>query len=427
VSLLRAHQRAGVEWLKARDRAFLWDAPRVGKTRTLLVAAAERGHAKPLVICPAAVRTAWRREAEAVGLTLGLVYSYEEVTRGGLQLMAKLMKVRPDLLIVDEHHYCKHVDAKRTQVVFGKDGYANRIPAVWMASGTPMPKANPLEIWPPLARCFFPLLQQAGLTTADRFRDAFCVTVEKWVPALGRTTRKVVGVKDAARLDALVADVRLRRTLADVSDDVPALDFQLLTVDRGTPREGADGPTLARVAAMIEQDRLDAIADEPHVTTMRRLLGEQKAGPVGYLLRDQLADDATGGKVCLFAHHRSVLEPLRALLADYGLVYVDGDTTPKARDAAIDAFQTDPAVRVFLGQSKACETGITLDAATRAVLVEPSWTASDNVQLGNRIMNTRTAGVRRTVEMVALAGTLDEAIVAANRRETQMAAALQLA
>lgn len=39
MSLLRAHQRAGVEWLKARDRAFLWDAPRVGKTRTLLAAA----------------------------------------------------------------------------------------------------------------------------------------------------------------------------------------------------------------------------------------------------------------------------------------------------------------------------------------------------------------------------------------------------
>lgn len=425
---LRRHQVDGVEWLKPRTHAILADAPRVGKTRTLLVAAAEAGVTKPLVVCPAAVRTAWRREAETLGLTLGLVYSYEELVRGGVQKLAALMKVKPDLFLVDEFHYGKNLDAKRTQLLFGRDGYARRLPRVWLASGTPMPKASPMELWPALGGCFYDVLRRHGVADSAAYKARFCVTRTKWVPALGRVVEQVVGVKDADGFRALLGEVMLRRTLDDLADagDVPDLDWQLLPVDRGTPRFPADPALAAELAEAMVAGHLADVPQHAHVTTLRRLVGEQKVGPVGYLLRDQLAADADGGKVAVFAHHRTVLEGLRALLEEFGLVYVDGDTSPARRDVAIDAFQTDPAVRVFLGQGKACETGITLDAARRAVLVEPSWTASDNLQLGNRIMNVRTPGVRRTVEFVALAGTLDEAIVACNRRETKMAAELGL-
>jgi SNF2 family DNA or RNA helicase len=79
---------------------------------------------------------------------------------------------------------------------------------------------------------------------------------------------------------------------------------------------------------------------------------------------------------------------------------------------------------VFLGQNIACQTGITLAAAHRVVLVEPDWTADVNFQLGQRVARIGSTAKRCIGQMIALAGTLDEAIVAQNERETRMAADL---
>jgi SNF2 family DNA or RNA helicase len=93
-----------------------------------------------------------------------------------------------------------------------------------------------------------------------------------------------------------------------------------------------------------------------------------------------------------------------------------------ARDEAIDRFQSDPRTRVFLGQNIACQTGITLTAAKRVVLVEPDWTGDVNLQLGKRVARIGQKSNRVIVQMISLSGTLDEGIVAQNARETRMAA-----
>jgi SWI/SNF-related matrix-associated actin-dependent regulator 1 of chromatin subfamily A len=143
------------------------------------------------------------------------------------------------------------------------------------------------------------------------------------------------------------------------------------------------------------------------------------------MLRSQLADSTE--KVVVFAHHRNVLAALRETLASYGVVVIDGDVTERGRDAAIDRFQHDEKTRVFLGQNVACMTGMDglQQVAHRALLVEPDWTAVNNVQLGKRVARIGQHAGRAIVQMVALAGTLDEAIVAQNLRETRMAAAVR--
>jgi SWI/SNF-related matrix-associated actin-dependent regulator 1 of chromatin subfamily A len=176
----------------------------------------------------------------------------------------------------------------------------------------------------------------------------------------------------------------------------------------------------------LADDILADIAADPHVARMRRRLGELKVEPVVKLLTEQLED--SDEKIVVFAHHRNVLDGLGRGLsrAGFGIMNVNGDTSPTARDTAIDMFQTEPSIRVFIGQNIACQTGITLTAARRVVLVEPDWTADVNLQLGKRIARIGQRAERCVGQLIALAGTLDEAIVAQNQREVRMAETLGL-
>lgn len=415
---LRQHQAEGAKWLAPRARAILGDAPRRGKTRTVLWGAHLAGAKQILVVCPAMVRTHWRREAEALGLghLIAHVMSYDGIVQASAEKREKLIeKEGIDTLILDEAHYLKHAESKRTRMILGKDGYARRIPRVWACTGTLMPK-HPGEAWNLLSTFYPASMLDAGCRTFDDFVERFCTFLWEDVRVGNRWVRKrrITGLKDAAGLQQLLQPLVLRR---EPGADVPTLDWQVIPLDQGE-RHFIDPETQRRVEEALHGDALAAVVADPYVAAMRRKVGEVKAPVAAALLADMVWDDPTL-KVAVFAYHRDVLEILRARLQEAGLVYVDGDTSPAKRQAAMDAFQTDPAVRVFLGQSKACETGITLSAATVAAIVEPDWTAENNVQLGNRIAD-EASPVKRVVQMYALAGTLDEAIVARNRREARM-------
>jgi len=144
------------------------------------------------------------------------------------------------------------------------------------------------------------------------------------------------------------------------------------------------------------------------------------------MLKSQLED--SDEKVVVFAHHTSVLQGLSAGLADFNPAYIDGSTSQRTRDAEIDYFVHDPECRVFIGQNIACGTGmdgLQHSGARRAILVEPDWSAYMNEQLGKRLARKGQRGAS-VGQMIALAGTLDEAIVGQNLQEVRMAESIGL-
>lgn len=416
---LRQHQAEGAAWLSARPKAYLADAPRVGKTRTLIAGALALGARRPMVVCPAIVRTHWQREAEALGLELPLCYSYDALMRGGETMRDGLLRTKPDVLILDEAHYVKHAEARRTKLLLGVDGYARRLERVWPASGTPMPR-HPGELWTIMAAVFPEVARQAGCRTYEQWLARWTIREKRPVRIHGRTVwqDKVVGISDPAGLRQLLDGIMLRRTLDDLGVDVPPLDWQVLTLDESHYRF-TDPTTAERVQQAIAEGRLHELVADPYVAAMRRKIGELKAAAV-VAYAQQFLEDAPDEKLVLLAHHRDVLEILRAGLQAFGVAYIDGSTAPTARTQAIDTFQHG-AARVFLGQTIACQTGITLSAARTCLLVEPDWTAVVNEQAGHRIMDVTTP-IRRVVQFVALAGTLDEVIVRNVAREGRQVA-----
>lgn len=405
------HQISGAEWLAKRRRGYLGDEPGTGKTRTFAHALKLVRAQRPVVVCPAIVRSHWLRECDALNAPVPSVFSHQEVSLGGDAV--RLALGLADVIIVDEAHEYRGIEAERTKAMFGKQGYARRAKIVWLASGTPIVK-NAANIWPILATCFPRIAANHGLYKYADFVDRFCYVTRSWFR--GEWRDKILPeLKNADQFQNILRDIMLRRTAAEVGLDVPAIFWQPLVLDSTTCGD------LARdwsADALIEQ-----YADEtdPDVAVWRRQIGEDKVHPVAALLASQLRD--SNEKVCVFAYHRSVLALLKDRLAEFGVAYIDGDTSQAKRDAEVTRFASDKQTRVFIGQNQACGTGtdgLQKSGCTRMLMVEPDWTAENNLQLAKRLARVGQASDRVIAQMVTLAGTLDEAIVSRNLRETRM-------
>lgn len=397
---LRAHQESGAAWLAERARRYLGDRPGVGKTYTLLRALQLVGAKKPMILAPAIGRTHWKRASAQMGVE-PRIFSHDEVALGKLE-----GEELPDALVIDEAHAYRTPSAKRTKYLLGKAGLARRVAHVWPASGTPMWK-HPGNLWTIIASLFPEEAHRIGIRTSREWEQRF--TTGYLHPKWGwRTT----GVRNADQLREVLSRIMIQRTLDDVGEDVPPIDWQLLPIDGPYPRYLSD------------KDRdpdggIDLDERDPELATMRRELGEIKAPIISELLRGEMEESED--KIVVFAHHRGVLGYLADALGRFGVSYVDGDTSDYQRAEAVEQFQTDPNQRVFLGQTHACKEVITLTAASRAIQVEPDWTANVNVQAAHRL---RRIGQKRHVafQMVSLEGTLDQRIVRQNLRETRMEA-----
>lgn len=423
-----AHQQSGAAYLVQRDataqeaetrahgNAILGDAPGLGKTRTALLAC-QQSDRRPIVICPAIVRSHWEREAKLMGVQTERVISYDELVRGGenfAQYLVMHHAHRHSVLIVDEFHYCKN-QSQRAKAIFGKHGLAQWF-TTWPLSGTPMPR-QPEELWNVLS-CIAPgLVLKYGFATRAAWQEHFCVMRGSLVRGVWR--EKAVGIKNAELLKTILSQVMLRRTLDEVGLDVPRIFWQPLVLDVADVVDPYEELPFPPIQGEDRGESMMTWLKTPEVARARRRIGEAKADAVVEHVKAAL--DGGEEKIVLFAHHTSVLDILEQGLAGYGVARIDGAVSAVSRDALRATF-THGVRRVFLGQNIACQTGMDglQHAASRAILVEPDWTPDVNLQLAHRVARIGSNATRCIAQMVTLAGTLDEAIIGQNLRETRM-------
>lgn len=411
------HQWDGAAWLSARRRGILGDQQGLGKTLTAAMAADRVSRdTPPVVICPAIARSHWQRTFESIGRD-AFIHSYDRVTAGGFALLREVLNCyRPNTLIVDEFHYCKHAGSQRAQMVFGRNGWARRFEHVYPLSGTPIPR-HPGEF----ATTFLPMFPEVALEHGLRtVRDVFDrFTVGRMQPArMGKWALKIVGQQNMLEFREILAKVMLQRTLDDTGLDVPKVFWQAWAIDALQSEPEVPAELRARLA---QGESIEELLTDTHVARYRRGVGELKAPIVARVLSDELAENPEQ-KVVVMAHHLSVLDLLQHGLRQHGVVRIDGGVVgDEKREALRRRFQDDPEVRVFLGQNIACHASLTLTAADRIILVEPDWTAYINDQIAHRVARIGSRFKRCIAQMVCLAGTIDEAVIGQNLRETRMA------
>lgn len=428
--VLKSHQLDAADYLAARPRALLADPPGMMKTLSVIHGMALAGVEHPLIVCPAVVRTHWRRSLEDYCNTYWptfteadcVVKSYDEIVRGGTRMQADLLLTR-DMLHLDEFHFCKHASAQRTQLLLGRDGYAKNLPIVWGTSGTPMDK-TPTNIWTILSSFFPALAIEYGVPSFRKFVDRFAVWEMR-----ERRGKKFPHYFPATKEPEVFAELLSRMWLRrDSIPGVPAI-FEVLRLD-GSDHVGLDYTAqsdkiattlgMADLGAMLDEEAIRLVMQDPETARARRRLGEHKVAPVVALVTSELTD--SDEKICVFAHHRSVLAGLREGLAKFGVAYIDGSVPQAARDAEIARFINEPETRIFIGQNDACGTGLDglqKSGARRMLLVEPAYSAVLNTQLAARLARFGQEHSTVIAQMIALAGTLDEGIVRLFHRETQ--------
>lgn len=439
------YQEIGINFLKERKNACLWDEPGLGKSFQSLSAAKLLNIKNAIIICPASVRMVWKTECSKVGLSsqeitkpshIGSgfnVISYEGASKFKDYFNTGRFAFddhKWDLLILDEAHYIKGYNTrkvkrgnmtislppKRVEAIYGrncdgKDSIAETCKHIWTLTGTPVPN-NPSELYPTL-KCLFPdaLEKRNGeLMTYWDFVNKYCQTKNNGFGI------QIIGGKNYNDLRDRIRGRALRRKKEEVLKDLPSIRYEMLPVNGKLDKISPEESELV-TECLNKDEPLDYLKKiGTHVASLRKITALAKVDAVIKWVRE-----SSFKKVVLFAHHKAVIEKLKEL---ENSVYVDGSCSQSHREKAVKDFQHGDA-EVFIGQIQAAGTGLTLTAANVLLFVEVSWTPAENRQAADRI---HRIGQKNSclVYFTMIPNSIDENIIRVVKRKTETIRSLGL-
>lgn len=380
---LRPYQVESVGFLAGRRRALLAHEMRLGKSACTIVAAHKANASSVLVVCPAIAVPQWEREFErwwpGGPMPRLRVWSYNRATthwESGLRGTV-------DVFIPDEAHFAKSVDAKRTKMVYGKDGFGASAGAIWPLSGTPAVK-HAGELYPML-RAF----GHTGMTLAE-FENWYCVRNFHTGRIVGTNTKRIPELRE------ILARFMLRRTRKDVAPEMPDIDFQFLNVEY--PAVDLSEDTRATFDTGTPVDSEDRIA-----------VALAKAGP----LADEIEFAIGNGllkQTVVFGWHREPLEWLDKRLSSVhvssALLY--GGQSERERQLVQEQFR-EGKIQVICANILAAGTAIDLSPASHGYFLELDWVPGNNAQAANRLIRIGK-DEKVSFDVVTMSGTVDDSI-----------------
>lgn len=372
------YQRAGIAYANARKNSLLGDEMGLGKTvQALGLVNVCPQIERVCVVCPASLVLNWQIEAKR-WLMRDVVFRVVPYSR--LQPVAE-SKLAYDLLILDEAHFVKNPESQRSQHVFRLAKRCGRIVAL---TGTPLPD-RPLDLWPLL------LLLDPGTWEKfghKRYTRRYCGGFMRQIGKNGDgSLRYAYDTRGASHLDELQKRVRtsclVRRLKKDVLPELPEKRRQIIVLPNsavlselsypGLPQDYDEAIAELRSGAQVPFER---IAQARHDEGLRKV-----PFAVEHVER---ALDSGLSKILVFAHHEDILDKLELKLTLHGIVRLDGSTPIPERQRAIEQFQSNDGIRIFLGSLKAAGVGLTLTAASHVLFVENDWTPSTLSQAEDR-------------------------------------------
>lgn len=434
------HQLAGARFLANRRTALLADMPRCGKTGAAIMAADYIMAETVLVITTASGRGVWKRgfaDWSAFNRPLQVIEGQKKLDPktavavagwGGLtspKIRSELLRRNWSLIILDESHAAKSFEAQRTMALYGlpleggrvlskTTALINKGETIWCLTGTPLPN-SPADAYPMMRALCPERLAASGdlpdVTTYKAFLSRYCVVKPKKI-GWHRWIDVVIGGRNLEELRGRLDGFLLRRTQEHVGIRPPIYEtFPLLVSDK-VKREAQAGLDTAKVLAAAEAG--DTKKLEITLGPLLRLTGEIKARAVVEVVRDEF--DGGLDKIVLMAWHKDAMQILRDGLSTYGVVGIDGATSPAKRAEAEIRFRTDPKTRVFIGQIRAACEAIDLSAASELLFVETTFQPAMMGQAAQRISNVdQTKNTR--VRVAVLADSIDEVLQASLMRK----------
>jgi SWI/SNF-related matrix-associated actin-dependent regulator 1 of chromatin subfamily A len=379
------HQKEAIEKLVRNKKFILADDMGLGKTTSTIIAALETGAKKVLIVCPSSLKINWQREIanysdRSVYIAEGKKFSDDhdfvivnyDILKNFHDIKEKdkseIIKINFDLVIMDEAHMISNPQAQRTKIANDIASKSNR---VWLLSGTPM-TSRPMNYYNLLNLVDSPVAMN-WMAYAKRYCNGFQFSVGK---------RKVWNVTGASNLDEL-RERTSTHILRRLKEEVLDLPEKIIT------------PVYLRLKSKDYEELMgeyfdwyDQNPEESSSLTIqfgklmkvRKVIAQEKINNTIELAENIIEQ---GKKVIIFTNFTDTLNQIYNHFGK-SAVYLDGSCSKFHRQNAVDEFQTNDKIKVFVGNLKAAGVGITLSSAEAVIMNDLSFVPAEHSQAEDR-------------------------------------------
>lgn len=347
-----ATAKNGVKYAFLQQRVLLGDEMGLGKTIqaiALMVALRNIGATHFMVICPASVIANWCREiTEKSDLIVVKIHGQDKsvalenwVKNGGVAVTTYETTSYIDLddsfrfenLIVDEAHYIKNPEARRSRNVRNIADYAKRV------------------------------LFMTGTALENRVNEMIEL-ISILQPQIANEVDGMEYLSSAPEFREKVAPVYYRRKREEVLTELPQLIENKEWLDMNAVEKEA-------YYNAVMSDNMQAprrvswnvanIADSSKAKRLKEIV-------------DEATDD--GRKVIVFSYFLDTIKKVKLVLGDKCVDHINGAVSPQRRQEIIDKFNNAKAGAVLPAQIQAGGTGLNIQSASVVIICEPQFKPS---------------------------------------------------
>jgi len=380
-----SHQKEAIQKLVENKKYVLADDMGLGKTTSTIISALEAKSKKTLIICPASLKINWQREIEnysnkSVFIAEGKNFSTEhdfviinyDIIKNFHDPKKKddsqILRANFDLVVIDEAHYIKNSQAQRTKLI---NDIVKNVDRLWLLTGTPM-TSRPID--------YYNLLNLVDSPVAKNWMAYVIRYCEGYQFKVG--ARKVWNVMGASNLEELrdrTSNLVLRRLKEDVLDLPDKIITPVYLRLKSKKYEEVMGDYYNWYEKNPDESK-SLTVQFTKLTQVRQVIADEKISQTIELAENIIEQDK---KVIIFCNFTNSLEKI---VEHFGkaAVRLDGSMSKPDRQNSVDRFQTDPKVKVFVGNIKAAGVGITLTAAEAVIMNDLSFLPSDHSQAEDR-------------------------------------------
>ena len=379
------HQKVAIEKLVGSKKFILADDMGLGKTTAAIIASIETNVKKILIICPASLKLNWEREIRnysdrSVYICEGKNFSTEhdivivnyDIVKNFYDLKDKenspITKGNFDLIIMDEAHYVANPQSLRTKLI---NSFVKSSEYLWLLTGTPMTN-RPINYYNLLNLIESPVAQN-WMAYVIRYCQGY---------QFKAGNRKVWNVNGASNLEEL-RDRTSRQVLRRLKEDVLDLPEKIIT------------PIYLRLKSKKYEELMGEYyewynknPDESKSLTVqfnklmkvRQAIAEGKVPDTIEFIENVLEQ---GKKVIVFTNFTDTLQQIHTHFGKKS-VYLDGTCSKAQRQYAVDQFQDNEKISVFVGNIQAAGVGITLTAGEAVIFNDLSFVPAHHQQAEDR-------------------------------------------
>ena len=380
-----SHQKEAIEKLVGSRRFILADDMGLGKTTSTIIAALETGAKKILIICPASLKINWEREianysdrpcyiaegkkfsteADFVIVNYDILKNFHDPKDKENSL---LVQSNFELVILDEAHMVSNAQAQRTKII---NDFVKNIKRVWLLTGTPM-TSRPINYYNLLNVIESPVAQN-WMAYAIRYCQGFQFRAGK---------RKVWNVTGASNLEEL-RDRTSKQILRRLKEEVLDLPDKIITPVylRTSSKEYKDlmGEYYDWLKNKTEESSSLTIQFSKLMKVRKVIANEKVKETIEFA--QNIVDQ--GKKVIIFTNFTDTLQLIHNHFGKES-VYLDGSCNKVQRQYAVDQFQENEKIKVFVGNLKAAGVGLTLTAAEVVIMNDLSFVPAEHAQAEDR-------------------------------------------